>query len=445
MACNQSQLVPIPTLTNTDVTLSPSEVAELPTATEENVSNTSFPPGLVFLQSCLNGCGKNLWIINSSGIPTKIPFDGENLTFSPDHRFVAFQKDLDIWILDVSNGDKNRITNTPDCWERNPSWSPDGKRIVFFGCGNHQLDDIYLFDMETEKIKNITDTPSLQEGCIYDYPAECVTEWWEPNSLVLGSNTVGEYQNRPLPAQCHTENGECSFYPTIIFVKDGSYQVVDQNSGIISPPSVSPNGQYLAYDGGHLYDLNAKIKSTLIPSNYGTSPLLASISVHDDGPELIHPVWSPDGQELAWISHIGKIGDIGVIVFDLETQTAKIFHTYTPGGYSGGLPAWSRWPDIVMVWSPDGKWLAFETTESVKGSSDLQINTYIYNRNGEQFAKWNLGGSRLIWSPDSRWMIINDFDSKSATRSLMMVQIRNLQLQTIDIEGDLEIIDWLSE
>ncbi len=421
------------------------QTATVPPLYESGPGKIDPPPGLVFLLDCKSECEKSLWIIDGNGKPLQIPFDGEDVAISHDHRFVAYQKDLDIWLLDLRSGDKKTIVSTPDCWEQNPAWSPDDKSIVFFACGNYELDDLYIFDLATEEKTNLTNTPDVQEACLDRYPAVCVMGWWEPNFIVLGSHELVEPRNGPLLAQCHTTNGMCPYFPTIVFINDGKYQVLDRKSGILSPPAISPNRQILAYDGGHLYELNTKIITTLLPSEYGSSPLLATIPIHEDGPELIHPVWSPDGRQIAWVSHVGKVGEVGITVFDLDLHTANIFYVYTPGGYSGTLPAWDRWPDSILAWSPNSEWLAFETVERIEGSSEIQVNTFVYDRYGEQLAKWNVGGGAVIWSPDSKRLAINDFDSTTAQTTILFAEIESLQIQAISINGDLDLIDWFSE
>jgi len=407
------------------------------------------PPGLVFLQKCSAQCSSTLWHIDKDSNLWQIPFDGHHLAISHDHHFIAYENNRDIWLLDLRGSERRNLTNTPDCQERDPAWSPDDRKIVFWGCGFNQRDDLYIFDLATEEKVNLTNTPRIQETCIERYPTRCLTGWWKqyPHLIFFGFSDFQGIRESPLPGQCHAMMGKCLYFPAMISADGGNYKILDRNSGLISPPSLSPSGRFLACDGGHLYDLDTGQIITLLPTDYGASLSLASIPINADGPELIRPVWSPDGRQIAWVAHVGREGETGVVIFDLEVHEAKVIYSYAPGDYIGGslLPS-QRWPDIVAVWSPNGQWLAFETVEEKTGQpSDMQVNTFVYTREGVQLSRWHLGGSLPVWSPDSKWLAINNFDPGSGTGSILLVEIENLQVKAVNIGRDLEIIDWLPE
>ena len=57
------------------------------------------------------------------------------LDLSPDGKRVAVSlvkgaAASDIWIIDIARGDAVRVTSDP-AWEFDPSWSHDGRRLVF--------------------------------------------------------------------------------------------------------------------------------------------------------------------------------------------------------------------------------------------------------------------------------------------------------------------------
>jgi Tol biopolymer transport system component len=62
--------------------------------------------------------------------------------FSPDGRRIAFvssaaDKKADIWLINPDGRDKMRLTDLPDTFDYYPSWSPDGRFIVFASGTRH--------------------------------------------------------------------------------------------------------------------------------------------------------------------------------------------------------------------------------------------------------------------------------------------------------------------
>ncbi|MEW6284790.1 MAG: hypothetical protein AB1509_01045 [Chloroflexota bacterium] len=98
-----------------------------------------------------------------------------------------------------------------------------------------------------------------------------------------------------------------------------------------------------------------------------------------------------------------------------------------------------------MTWSPDSKWLAFTTIESSDEDLTPQLRTFIFNRNGEKIAEWDIGGQNLAWSPNSNWLAINAFKPETAINTILLVNVEDLQVFDLNISGDLTIIDWLAE
>jgi Tol biopolymer transport system component len=58
--------------------------------------------------------------------------------------------------VDVEDGARINLTNSPDVYDRNPSWSPDGKRIAFCS-GNFTGAQIYIMDADGSNVVKLTD------------------------------------------------------------------------------------------------------------------------------------------------------------------------------------------------------------------------------------------------------------------------------------------------
>jgi Tol biopolymer transport system component len=67
---------------------------------------------------------------------------GFEASFSPDGKYIAFRLDGNIWILNLETKAKKKITTLE--WDVMPSWSPDGKSIVFQSWGTSEISPHYF-------------------------------------------------------------------------------------------------------------------------------------------------------------------------------------------------------------------------------------------------------------------------------------------------------------
>ena len=96
-------------------------------------------------------------------------------SWSPDGKRIAFMSDRDghvnilggllnyeIYVMDADGGNQQNLTNDPNS-DSTPSWSPDGKRIVFASNrdgnrdGNRENYEIYVMDADGNNQQRITD------------------------------------------------------------------------------------------------------------------------------------------------------------------------------------------------------------------------------------------------------------------------------------------------
>jgi len=83
-------------------------------------------------------------------------------TWSPDGNRILFVSQErgsdDVWVINVDGSNPRNLTPNEWEWDKYPSWSPDGRRIVFWS-NREGKKNIYIMDADGRNVKNISNTP----------------------------------------------------------------------------------------------------------------------------------------------------------------------------------------------------------------------------------------------------------------------------------------------
>lgn len=124
--------------------------------------------------------------------------------------------------------------------------------------------------------------------------------------------------------------------------------------------------------------------------NNTTAPLTDGLSQDQ------HPVWSPDGKFVAFLSDRGGIqGQPNLWALELETGNMEQLTAY------GGANQWVYW-NYPPTWSPDGKQLAFSVSNG-GGGEVVPMRIFARNESGDIRALWPTSqwdDYNPAWSPD---------------------------------------------
>jgi Tol biopolymer transport system component len=240
--------------------------------------------------------------------------------FSPDGKKIAITRwrtgsSADIWVGDADGKKLIQLTNNP-ATDSQPSWLPEGDRLVFLSDRANNRTTLWTISVSTGKEEPLLD---LGDGVQYAVLS--------PDGKQVAFNLI--------------QNGVMNIW--VANVSDGSRKQVTFDTELMGFPCWSPNGQWLAFESAHGGDNNLM----LIPSSGGQPTQLT----FDHGKNWPHS-WSHDGDKIAFAGE--RDGIWNIYWYSLSGKKEKQLTNLTPK-----LNTFVRYPD----WSPDGNQIVYEYAE----------------------------------------------------------------------------------
>jgi Tol biopolymer transport system component/serine/threonine protein kinase len=205
-------------------------------------------------------------------------------SISRDGTRIAFARQsgggVDIFVMNADGSGQRRITNFSESGGRagEPSWAPDGRRIVF----GTRIKEMALYTINLDGTGLVKLTDELMRATL---PA------WSPDGRKIAFNSG--------------RHGATEIY---VMNADGTNQVrLTFNDAIDNRPSWSPDGKRIAFhstrDGNsEIYVMNAD----------GSDQTRLTTFPEEDG----HPSWSPDGRSLVFHRRVLGHGQLHVMNAD---------------------------------------------------------------------------------------------------------------------------------
>ena len=311
--------------------------------------------GLTLLMVCVDAQGQiaftsgrdgngEIYVMDAAGGNlrrlTNNPAGDHSPAWSPDGKRIAFVSDRDghvnvrnspnyeIYVMDADGGNQLNLTNDPDN-DRHPSWSPDGKRIVFSSYRDNDRDhniEIYVMDADGDNPERLTNNLTEDE-----YPS------WSPDGkrIAFSARRDGHFEN---------ELG-ITYEIYVMDADGGNEQRLTNNRNNDWAPVWSPDGKRIAFESDRKGDV-VNWDIYVIDADGRNPQNLTENRVYDSSPS-----WSPDGKRIVFSSNRDRdrILNSDIYVMDADGGNQQ---NLTNNPDSDGSPAWLNSPFSV---APAGK------------------------------------------------------------------------------------------
>jgi TolB protein len=246
-----------------------------------------------------------------------------------------------------------------------PSWSPDGKKILFHSNRNSprpESYDLFVMNADGSGVVRLTDHPGTEMNGMFSP---------DGSRIVFVSDRDGNLEIYAMKA-------------------DGSEpKRLTHDPGEDIHPFWSPDG------AGILFNSTRTSKKTVDPEIYEIYSMNADGTglqqITRDGVVNTYAVWSPNGRKIAFRKIVGENSEVFVMNAD---GTEQVNLTRNPG--------FDGWP----AWSPDGSRLAFSTNRT----GSFQVHMMKADGSGTvRLVESDGRCSGPMWSPDGKRIAFTQF------------------------------------
>lgn len=236
--------------------------------------------------------------------------------------------------VDAAGKQRRALTESRRFSSYSPSYSPDGKRIVFVRAYKHV--DLWTMNANGTRERHLTWTKKVDE----------IDPSWSPD----GTEIVFAVE-KPAALQGIWVVGA-----------DGRGRR-RLTTGVDTHPSWCPDGSEIVFQRS---DASSQMSSIFEVSPLGGAP--TRLTNPAAGASDLDPVWSPDGSRILFSSDRANQFDL-----DLWVMTAD-------GGDAHAITVTEGFTEEDAAWSPDGRKIVFSGVNSGSGSANEQL--YVIAANG---------------------------------------------------------------
>jgi Tol biopolymer transport system component len=237
-----------------------------------------------------------------------------------------------IFTVSGSGTHRQQLTKSRTSSSYGPSYSPNGKQIVFVRA--FKQIDLWTMNADGSKLRRLTSTKGTQEGD----PA------WSPDGQQIAFDVKGRADRRG-----------------IWVVGADRHDRRRLTNGVDTSPTWSPDGSEIAFQRD---DAATQTDGIYVVPAAGGTPTRLSAPTESGGISDLRPAWSPDGSRILFASD--RPGTVRLDLWEMNPDGSDPEQVTNTPSIDEDSP----------VWSPDGQKIAFVT------EGDVSYQLYVSDADG---------------------------------------------------------------
>lgn len=282
---------------------------------------------VIYTRTSSNGSVNELFVLGLDGTPSAPARlnagsvsreaspspDGQRLVFAVSQTHpVTGEPQHDLYIVNRNGMGMRQLTSAAG-YEHQPTWSPDGSRILFrAAASNSSRPDLWVINPDGSGLRNLSGYISTQQLSDLRDPA------WSPDGSQIAFIGAAKGQHH-----------------VWLMNSDGTnLRQLVQDVGFDSSPTWSPDGQVIAFTRWNTADPTYGEDVMIVPVATGIAHRLALLG------DQRTPQWSPDGHYLVVMGTAVAATGVGNIYTMRPDGTGLRLRTVNPAWGGGTAPRW---------------------------------------------------------------------------------------------------------